>query len=135
MSSFLEQIKKKSMQKKVFNVVQKLVFSTDMHYQKIDQDLIVIKLIISNIYPSFFPISLLSNYPNSRNYVSILQKSTLQTPLLLAKPIISKKQEIIICLNNQNQKVILKEISINIIIKNLNVCIESLGYHLIRVVK
>ena len=88
-----------------------------------------------NICPSFSSTSSSSNLPDSKNYASMLQESTSQTLFLLTKPTINKEQEIIVCLNDQNQKTIFREVSINTIMKNLNVCIESLEYHLIRAIK
>ena len=65
----------------------------------------------------------------------MLQGSSSQTLLLPAKPTINKEQEIIVRLNDQNQKAILKEVPTDIVRKDLNVRIESLGYHPIRAVK
>lgn len=65
----------------------------------------------------------------------MLQASNPQTTLLPTKPTINKEQKIIVRLNNKNQKAILKEVPTNTIKKDLNVRIESLGYHRIRAVK
>ena len=134
-SSFLERIKEEPMQKEILDAVQKLAFSTDAHYRKTDQDLTVIKSTVSNIRPSSSPTSLPSNLPGSRSYASMLQGSTSQTLLLPAKPTINKEQEIIVRLNDQNQKAILREIPTDTIMKDLNVRIESMGYHPIRAIK
>lgn len=77
----------------------------------------VIKSTVNNICFNFVSISLPSNLLSSRNYASMLQKNTLQTLLLPAKPPINKEQEIIIRLNDQSQKTILKDIPTNTIMK------------------
>ena len=135
MSSFLERIKEEPMQKEILDAVQKLAFSTDTHYQKAEQDLTVIKSTVNNIRPNSSSTSLPSNLPGSRSYASMLQGSTSQTLLLPAKATINKKQEIIVRLNDQTQKATLKKVSIDIIMKDPNVCIESLGHHPIKAVK
>ena len=127
MPSFLERIKEEPMQKEILDAVQKLAFSNNAHHQKADQDLTVIKSTVSNIRPSSPP-TLPSNLPGSRSYASMLQGSSSQALLLPAKPTINKEQEIIVRLNEKNQKAILNEVPTDIIRKDLNVRIESLGY-------
>lgn len=135
MSSFLERIKEEPMQKEILHAVQKLAFSTDAHHRKAEQDLTVIKSTVNNIRPNFSSTSLPSNLPSSRSYASMLQGSTSQTLLLPAKATINKEQEIIVRLNDQNEKATLKDVPIDTIMKDLNVRIESLGHHPIRAVK
>ena len=65
----------------------------------------------------------------------MLQGSTPQALLLPAKPTINKEQEVIIRLNDQDQKAILLEVPTDTIMKDLNVRIESLEHHPIRAVK
>ena len=101
MSSFLERTKEKPMQKKILDAVQKLVFSTNAQHWKAEQDLTIITSTVNNIRPNFSSTSLLFNLPSSRSYASMLQGSTLQIFLLLAKATINKKQKIIVHLNNQ----------------------------------
>lgn len=93
------------------------------------------KLIINNIGLNSLSIFFSSNLFGSKNYASMLQESSSQIVLFFAKLIMNKKQIIIIGLNNQSYKATFKDIHINTIIKNLNICIKSLENHLIRAVK
>lgn len=133
--SFFEWIKEELMQKEILDTVQKLAFSTNAHHRKAKQYFTVIKLTVNNIRPNSSSISFSSNPPGSRSFANMLQGNTLQTFLLPANATINKKQEIIVHLNDQNQKAILKEVLIDTIIENLNVCIKSLGHYLIRAVE
>lgn len=134
MSSFLERMREEFMQKEILDAVQKLAFSSNTYHRKIDQDLTVIQSNVSNIRPNSPP-TLPSILSDSRSYASMLQANNPQTTLLPTKPTINKEQKIIVHLNNQNQKAILKEVPTNTIKKDLNVWIKSLRYHQIRVVK
>lgn len=109
MSSFLERMKEEPMRKEILDEVQKLAFSSNAHHHEVDQDLTIIKSRVSNIRP-YFPFTLPSNLPGSRSYASMLQTNNSQTTLLSTKLTINKEQEIIVRLNDQNQKAILNEV-------------------------
>ena len=46
----------------------------------------------------------------------------------------NKKPDIILCLNNENQRAILREVTTNKIMQNLNLHIENFWYHLIVII-
>ncbi len=50
----------------------------------------------------------------------------------MARSIINEKPKIIVCPNNQNNRVILRVVTTNKIMQNLNFHIENFGYYLIR---
>lgn len=78
-----------------------------------------------------------SDTTGTKTYASLLHhlhppNSLSPNPL---QPTINKDQEIVVRLNNSEQKAILKDVSTDIILKDLNTRIESMGHCTLRAVK
>lgn len=102
-----------------------------------EENFTIVKSSISNAYVPQAQGSKSSDTTGTKTYASLLHhlhppNSLPPNPL---QPTINKDQEIVVHLNNSEQKAILKDVSTDIILKDLNTRIESMGHRTLRAVK
>ena len=102
-----------------------------------EENFTIVKSSISNAH---IPQAQSSKSPNTtgiKTYASLLHNlhSPHPVPSNPIRPTINKDQEIVVRLNSSEQKAILKDVSTDIILKNLNTHIESMGHRTLRAIK
>ncbi len=103
-----------------------------------EENFTIVKSFISNAH---IPQAQSSKSPNTtgtkKTYASLLHNLHFPHPVPSnpIRPTINKDQEIVVCLNSSEQKAILKVVSTDIILKDLNTRIESMGHYTLKAVK
>lgn len=135
--AYLEKTKKEPRQKKILETVQKAYFNAIHHQKHVEKDLTIVKSSIFN--PQIFHIQSLksSDMIGTKIYVSLLHhlRSLNLLPSIPPCLINKKNQEIAVRLNSKEQKATLPYVSTKVLLKDLNIRIESKRYCNLRAVK
>lgn len=91
----------------------------------------IIRSSISNIFFAQAQASKPLDATDVKTYASLLHHLHFPNlvPSNLLYPTINKDQGIVVRLNSSEQKAILKDVSTDIILKDLNTCIDKMGWH------
>lgn len=136
--AYLEKVREEPRQKEILEKVQKMSFNATQHQQRMEENFIIVKSSISNIFSAQVQTSKPPDATGVKTYASLFHH--LHSPNLVPSnplcPTINKDQEIVVRINNSEQKAILKDVSMDVILKNLNTCIDKMGgYCALRVIK
>lgn len=135
--AYLEKAKEEPKQIEILEAIQKMSLNALQHHQRTEENFTIVKSSISNAH-IFQPQSSKSpNTTGTKTYASLLHNlhSPQSIPPNPTRPTINKDLEIVVRLNSSEQKAILKDVSTDIILKDLNTRIESMGYRTLRAVK
>ena len=99
------------------------------HQQRMEENFTIVKSSISNTFSAQTQASKPPDATGVKTYASLLHHlhSPNPVPSNPLRPTINKDQEIVVRLNNSEQKAILKEVSTDVILKDLNTCIDKMG--------
>ncbi len=96
-----------------------------------EENFTIVKSSISNTFSAQAQASKPPDATGVKTYVSLLHHLHSPNPVLSNPlcPTINKDQEIVVCLNSSEQKAIRQDVSTDVILKDLNTCINKMGEH------
>lgn len=103
-----------------------------------EENFTIVKSSISNTFSVQAQVSKPPDTTGVKTYASLLHHlhSPNPVPSNPLRPTINKDQEIVVRLNSSEQKAIFKDVSTDVILKDLNTCIDKMGeYRALRAIK
>ncbi len=96
-----------------------------------EENFTIVKSFISNTFSAQAQVSKPPDATGVKTYASLLYHLHSPNPMPLnpLRSTINKDQEIVVCLNSSEQKAILKDVSTDVILKDLNTYIDKMGGH------
>lgn len=125
--AYLEKAREEPRQKEILEEVRKAFFNATQHQQRTEENFTIVKSSISNMVSPQAQAPKLPGATGAKTYASLLHHLHPPNPIPSnpLRPTINKDQEIVIRLNNPEQKAIFKDVSTDVIIKDLTLVLKK----------